>query len=569
MKKIAFFIVFVAMIMTSYVYPNEYIDILGNMYHIDFSKRLIIINQDIATIQSVPNPHAIKLGDEYLLNFNYDSIKIGQAYKTLLNGDTYLLYFTELPIIEISTQNEINDTAKVFANVTISEKNGDVMTSGVGIKYRGGSSIWAAKKSYRVEFWADAVGAITKDVRLFGMRSDDDWNFNSMQNEPLRVRSVSGNELWNNIYNVYYKSEEPSAKCGIENKYAEIFVNGIYMGIFAVGERVDRKQLKLVKFDGRTRGELYKGITWEGGATIYTACPPAINGEKYWAGFEYDYPKEIEPNWDNLRDFIDFVVNSPDKEFYTNYKKRFNFENLIDYFLFLNVTFAADNTGKNIWVARYDRNEPYFYVPWDLDGTMGLRWDGQYYENTDWILSNGLYDRAICDCSTEGFFYKAKARWEQLRENILTLENVADIYQQNYSNLLKNGAYEREEIAWADYHYPATDISLVPSWLSARLQYLDDFFANGCTDPKWNNALIDGYFNIYPNPSTNHFTIELGSSMTPAFIEIYNSYGEVVGKQEFFEGELIVNTTPLPSGIYFVKVTSSKTSAIRKVIVVK
>ena len=105
---------------------------------------------------------------------------------------------------------------------------------------------------------------ITRDVSLLGMRDDDDWNLQAMFNEPLRIRNRSCFEIWDNIYTLPYKEEEPDAVAGIKMKYSDLFLNNEYLGIFAVGERIDRKQLKLKKYkDGSIRGELYKGAYWD------------------------------------------------------------------------------------------------------------------------------------------------------------------------------------------------------------------------------------------------------------------------------------------------------------------
>ena len=55
-------------------------------------------------------------------------------------------------------------------------------------------------------------------------------------------------------------------------KYAEVFINNNYRGVYCVTELIDRKQLQLKKFElnngnFRIRGELYK-----------TATDPAENG---------------------------------------------------------------------------------------------------------------------------------------------------------------------------------------------------------------------------------------------------------------------------------------------------
>lgn len=152
------------------------------------------------------------------------------------------------------------------------ETNQSFLEFHIGIQYRGGWSQSLPKKSMEIEFWTDSTGTETVDHSLLGMRSDDDWNLQAMYNEPLRIRSKTSNDLWRMINTLHYQNQEPKAINGIRMKYVELFVNNEYRGLYCLGEKVDRKQLKLKKYNGNIRGELYKGVSWEGGCKYFYCC---------------------------------------------------------------------------------------------------------------------------------------------------------------------------------------------------------------------------------------------------------------------------------------------------------
>ncbi len=105
------------------------------------------------------------------------------------------------------------------------------------------------------------------------------------------------------------------------------------MGIYALGEQVDKKQLKLKSFNGSIRCEFYKGISW--GASTFTELPQYDNNNRIWSGFEMKYPKEDDiTDWSNLYNFVDFVINSSEINFEDNIIDKFNINNAIDYFIF-------------------------------------------------------------------------------------------------------------------------------------------------------------------------------------------------------------------------------------------
>ena len=41
-------------------------------------------------------------------------------------------------------------------------------------------------------------------------------------------------------------------------------------------------------------------------------------------------------------------------------------DNVIDHFIFINLVQGNDNTGKNMYICRYDDNYSLFFVPWDF-----------------------------------------------------------------------------------------------------------------------------------------------------------------------------------------------------------
>src|SRR5690606_38679473 len=125
-------------------------------------------------------------------------------------------------------------------------------------------------------------------------------NLQAMYNEPLRIRSKTNNDLWRMVNTLQYQDKEPEAINGIRMKFVELFINDEYRGLYCLGEKVNRKQLKLKKHNGNIRGELYKGVGV--GANTFTAVPPYDNYVLKWGEFEYKHPDE-ETDWSNLHGF--------------------------------------------------------------------------------------------------------------------------------------------------------------------------------------------------------------------------------------------------------------------------
>ncbi|GAB3251934.1 hypothetical protein GCM10027347_10670 [Larkinella harenae] len=447
-------------------------------YQIDNQLKLILCNQLPAfpTGQAFPS---IQFDKAYTFTESVQAFEIGKPYKVTNNNVVYTLYFTRLPLIEINTQGnqEIsNNDNRTKGTFTLANANDPLFSSNMGIRIRGNISRRFPKKSYNMELWQNPDGNEKLETSLLGMRKDSKWFLLAMYNEPLRLNNATAHALWLDMHKVYYIAQEPDANSAIRTKYCDVFVNGSYTGVYMFTEPMDRKQLKLKKTGdgGEIRGELYKADGFSE-ANTFTGlpAPPANPAAEVWGGFEMDYP---DPYWNNLYNLVKFVVTSPADDFKASVSSKLKMDNLIDYFIFLNAVEASDNFGNNQFVARYKENEPYFLLPWDLDGTLGyLTTSERNLGDVRSISKNGLFDRLLA-LDPDGFKSKMRNRWFALRRSDFALQTLKNRIEANYNLLNNEGAYARETMKW-----PGTiktdDLPYLLSRLEARLVFLDEYFA--------------------------------------------------------------------------------------------
>jgi spore coat protein CotH len=442
-----------------------------NDYTIDKNLHLIICNRIPDKISSATT---VTFDKTYTFSSPINTINIGTAYDILSDSIAYKLYFTRLPIINLSTNATIGDDY-ITSTLTVSDTTGNPIVSNAGIKLRGNLSRTFPKKSYHVQLWTDSTGKETQNQSFFGMRSDQTWLLLAMYNEKLRLNNKLSHDLWLKMHKLYYAADEPDANSTIRTKYVEVFLNNAYQGVYLFTEDLDRKQLKLKKQSTSTDGgELYKGENWDQG-TLFSGVPDLpVTPTVDWGGWELDYPDTT--NWVNLRQFTDFAVNASDSTFAKQISSKIKEDNFIDYFLFLNLTRAEDNTGKNLFLARYNTDEPYFIAPWDLDGTWGYHYDGTTINVTNDILLNNLFGRLIN--GTKDFKLQLATRWFTLRKTTLSLDSLTSSVDTDYYFLSRNGVYERENIVWSGdlLSYSHEELDYIHSWIQNRLIYLDSYF---------------------------------------------------------------------------------------------
>ena len=523
MKKIS--LILVSVLVSAFATAQD----LSKMYGIDHEKKLIIQTGKLS-----------------------DGMK---PYKETMEvrGETYTCYRSEMPLITITTDGPIVNTPAVHGTISVADANGHVITMHAGFKIRGTSSQQYDKKSYRVELWADASGTTMMDTTFLGLRSDDDWNLEAMWSQPLRLRDKVANQLWMDMHPLYYQDLEPEARSGVRMEYADVFINGSYVGIYALSERMDRKQLELKKYNGELRGLLYKGNG--AGAPTFESLPAYDNTLDTWDNYDWVYPNEAEAsyNWSHLYSFTNFVMNSSDNVFNAQYAAQFDKGNAIDYYLFINALMAMDNMGRNLFLARYKKTGPYFYLPWDMDAILGLDTDGNQTDNAEGLMTNGFYDRLIQDCNDNGFVASARTRYNNLRSTILTKEHIMQLVQNQYNALLENGAYDREHEAWPEFTLDESQLTYMSNWLEARFNYLDAEINAACgtwsiEDPE-PVVRPTQTVEVFPNPAKDRINIHFAEACE-ASVRLYDMTGRMVYSNSSNAQAFVIPTQGLSKGIY-------------------
>lgn len=471
-----------------------------------------------------------------------------------------------MPTVTIVTDGPIVNTPAVHGTISVTDTAGMTIVMHAGFKIRGTSSQQYEKKSYRVELWADETGTMMADTTFLGLRSDDDWNLEAMWSQPLRLRDKVANELWMEMYQLPYQENEPEALPGIRMEYVDLYVNGAYVGVYALTERMDRKQLGLRKYNGNLRGVLFKGNG--PGAPTFDTLPDFDNTLDTWDNYEWVYPNESDTviDWSGLYSFTNFVMNSSDMAFYSQYSTMFDAFNAIDYFLFINVLKAMDNMGRNLFVARYKKSSEYLYMPWDLDAIWGLDTEGSQTNDATGFMTNGFYDRLLNDCSANGFVTTAQARYNALRETVLTREHIMELVQAQYNALVESGAYEREHEAWPEFTLDESQLDYMSDWLDARFAYLDAEINSACGTWDAEEITESGRVEVFPNPAKDRVNIRFAEA-GETVVQLYDMTGRMVYSTHGTSQALTIPTHGFRSGIYTVLIQQKDNQFTERIII--
>ena len=352
------------------------------------------------------------------------------------------------------------------------------------IKWRGGTTNAEGKHkcNYKIKF--------TEEYSFFGMRNDNNWILDAGQADLFRLRNRIATELWNDFATKpYYINQEPNALSGVRGQVVEVYLNNEYRGIYSLTECMDRKQLKLKKFDKKT-GEIHGGL-WKSesyGSSLMWECPDNYdNKSETWDAFEVKYPELDdlpETDYSTLWNAINFVVNSSDEDFTQHVAEYFDIPVIIDYYVFLHTLNAFDNVGKNMYWAVYDKAEDKKITPavWDLDATVGAKWLGDWaVPDYEMNINLNLIVR-LSNLNVDNFNEKANNRYHELKRSFLSTDNLIKRYQDYYNLIKLSGAAQREEEKWSgdsdingeEINFD-NEIAYISDWISKHMKYLDSY----------------------------------------------------------------------------------------------
>ena len=279
---------------------------------------------------------------------------------------------------------------------------------------------------------------------LLDMGEDDDWILNAINRDDTKIREKLFMDLWNQAAE---ESSQPPMSTG---KYIEVICNGTYEGVYLLQRRVDKKYLDLSPEDSLFKG---KQTYIDGTKTFYY--------EQLFGSSQHDSllqeilsgknPSAIQP------------------------------ENLIDLNLFLQFSNAYDNLYPKNMYYLLRRQEDFLQlqmIPWDTDISFGMELsDIFYYDDSTWNAPPIERPETPFLRSTLPDLDSLTAqRWAELREDLLTQDNIFRIIDTCYETLHRSGALLRDQASWSQQYCGEDTADGLKDWISRRLTFLDQHY---------------------------------------------------------------------------------------------
>lgn len=366
--------------------------------------------------------------------------------------------------------------------MTITDTTNQKQVYTVKARYRGQTAMTYTKKSFSIKI-VDDQGE-KKNVSLLGMRDDNSWILDAMAVDRSRMRNRVSFDLWSDFASDNYIKQQfgKKSKQSIDGRYVELYLNGNYHGLYLLTEKIDRKQLKLRKYDDDgIHGVLYKAEGYYG--TAFWDQADYDNTQSTWCDWESSYPDVEElgqTDYGPLADAIDFTLNSTDSAFAAEATSRFDLPVWIDHLLLINLINGKDNYAKNtfVWIYDIDQSHKLGISPWDMDGTWGRMPNGSLSDIDDTLFYHNVVVR-LMQCFPN-FKQTLSDRYFELRKTWFNTDSLKHRFQHYQTLFDSNETFKRDSCLWDNIDGVSLnlndEISYICQWIEQRVEFLDNYF---------------------------------------------------------------------------------------------
>lgn len=395
--------------------------------------------------------------------------------KPMLNSVFVFPEPQSIAVIDIATDSALPVTKEDGmkpCRVTI-DINGQIAKIYAKFGVQGQSSAGFPKKNWSFDFYKDAAGSSSFDIKIGAVKAQDSFNFKANFIDHLHVRQMFNLELWQEIQNSrhgypkqdidnYYfgktgKDAVPTGATAAPYMYPAVCnVNGEFYGVGCIHYAKKRSNYNIAKNKPK---EILIDF---GGITSIDEMDPAI--------IEIKAPSS--PTAATLAAIERWRVfaKSSSENIAANYASYLSKQNIIDYYCYVDFICGADIVFKNLMMYSWDGNIWRIGV-YDVDMTYGLDFDGtvtRFTPTYDAFQGNGFWDRIHIAFQTD-----IEARYAELRR--LGLFSVDHVYL-SMSHLLSfypSDLLSAEYTKWNPPSLTQTTFSALLEWVKQRLVFLD------------------------------------------------------------------------------------------------
>lgn len=370
--------------------------------------------------------------------------------------------------------------------------------SPIGIEIRGNSSLMHPKKSYGIELRDDA--GRERALPVLGMPAESDWVVHACYSDKTCLRNAL----------VYALGREVSPRYSVRARFAEVFIDGKYNGLYTIVEKIKRDKNRVnipVPAPDAASGDVSGGYIFRREAA--GKKPPERNWtSKAGTLYTFHYPRydRITPAQKAAlighMDRFEAMMNGPDWAHpQRGYRAWIDVPSFVDWALLNELAANLDAYRKSTYLvldARANGGKLFMGPIWDFDLGFGNEHWGPFYRggyfvhvaNAPLPPPNNLLFYWLKLWKDPAFQRDARCRWRELRRGPLTVARINEKIDAwvKYLAAAEKRDHRRWPIigvkVWPNHHvFPtyAEEVKFLRDYIDRHLRWIDANLPGTCS----------------------------------------------------------------------------------------
>ena len=404
-----------------------------------------------------------------------------KIYKSITSKDV------GMPVIDLGGSLP---TAKGYANTVdfAYDSQGLTFFCTAEITVQGASSAGKPKKNFNIKLYK-SDGSKNKVELYDGWGRENKYCMKANYIDYSQSRNVVSGKIFGEIVKSRNDELLDTPNGGAIDGYPIlVYNNGEYQGLYTMNIPKDNWMFDMKHTDEKNQA-IFMTSTWNDAVSFRQISTSGFVLE-FASNEDSLIDNKTQWAYDSILDLIEFVYYNDGEDFKNGIHEYADIDKCIDSMLYTFFICADDNTSKNILWVTLD-GKKWFSSMYDMDGTWGMRWNGniEFNENTHPISAlidgkglapernhsnlNLLWERIYVN-----YFDRVCQRYAQLREEILTEENITRHFEA-FFNSIPDAVREAEKQKWTGVPSQRVDhLTQILTFAKKRLVVMDGILLN-------------------------------------------------------------------------------------------
>lgn len=443
----------------------------------------------------------IKLpADTKHLVINFTQRGIGDLYfgiPTINYGPSCISYNNVLLERNVDCSNAV--VPKLYINAASSRVGYDkapasfklIKRSGIEYGYlvfdiQGDSSRGYPKKNFKIKLFSDPDGKTNLKLKpLSSWKSTNKYNLKANWIDATQSRNVVSAHLIKDALLVTGLEKPEQTKPLLQTEGlgqvdgvpVEVYFTNGYFGLYTLNTKKDEST-----FGMNSENTDQEVLSTEVGQADFMNSAKTVDGKDWSTEIHDTATEDIKTN---LKAFQDFVTNSSDTDFKAKIHDYIDVTSVMVEILYGWLSHEWDYYSKSELLATWNAGKYWYLIPYDMDSTWGLHWDGSKVDiDDDWFSfskatssntaivnsQNKLHERIV-----KAFTPELKSLGQQLRSTVWSNQAIVGRFK-SFIDGVPVEAYKNNAERWPSIpSLKTTSFEQIQSAVIQRSQEFDDF----------------------------------------------------------------------------------------------